>query len=281
MGRASNTYMLPESAFTSPAELERLDKVNTALTVFFNGKLSFAPIEDTQPRRILELGCGSGAWAIDAASNFSKAEVIAVDINPIPPRPLPKNLTFMKLNLLKPLPFKKCSFDIIHARMVMMHLPQVEEVLQRVFDLLRPGGYIILEDPDNEDLNDEGIPRGPVGKEHLSTILNTLMQSLGAQPCIGRDHKKILESSGYFDDITVKKVCIPITPVEEAKKGSPEAKLGHSWKESWKTLAEALPARYSDQGLTKDVVNTFLTTIDDPNSHIVTALYFSWGRKKL
>lgn len=40
------------------------------------------------------------------------------------------------------------SFDLIHARLVLVHLPEREAVLQKLVDSLRPGGWLLIEDAD-------------------------------------------------------------------------------------------------------------------------------------
>lgn len=44
-----------------------------------------APIGES-PQRILDLGTGTGIWALDMADMFPSAEVIGVDIAPIQPK---------------------------------------------------------------------------------------------------------------------------------------------------------------------------------------------------
>ncbi|KAF7374725.1 Methyltransferase str3 [Mycena sanguinolenta] len=43
-------------------------------------------MHNTIARKIIELGCGSGAWAIQAAKQFPDAQVVAVDQSPLPDR---------------------------------------------------------------------------------------------------------------------------------------------------------------------------------------------------
>lgn len=40
------------------------------------------------------------------------------------------------------------TFDLVHARALLQHLPQREEVLDRFVDCLRPGGWLVIEDSD-------------------------------------------------------------------------------------------------------------------------------------
>ena len=37
-------------------------------------------------------------------------------------------------------------YDLIHARLVLSHLPQRREVLVRLTQALRPGGWLVIED---------------------------------------------------------------------------------------------------------------------------------------
>lgn len=48
------------------------------MLLIMNGKLVKAPIEN--PRRVLDLGTGTGIWATDFASEHPEAEVIGLDL---------------------------------------------------------------------------------------------------------------------------------------------------------------------------------------------------------
>jgi SAM-dependent methyltransferase len=45
-------------------------------------------------------------------------------------------------------PFPEESFDFVHARAVLMHLPNRMEILRRMVSWLRPGGWLLVEDAD-------------------------------------------------------------------------------------------------------------------------------------
>jgi SAM-dependent methyltransferase len=44
--------------------------------------------------------------------------------------------------------FPEQSFDLVHARAVLMHLPDDPSVLRRMRSWLTPGGWLLLEEPD-------------------------------------------------------------------------------------------------------------------------------------
>lgn len=49
-----------------------------------NGKLFYAPIGD-KPSRILDVGTGTGIWAIDVGDEYPNTEIIGTDISPTQP----------------------------------------------------------------------------------------------------------------------------------------------------------------------------------------------------
>ncbi|KAF7327162.1 S-adenosyl-L-methionine-dependent methyltransferase [Mycena kentingensis (nom. inval.)] len=143
--RQKAEYIFP-AAKDSQAEISRLDEMHAAVTSYIGG-LSRAPLHEIAPKKILELGCGTGAWAILAAHEFPEAQITAVDIAPLPDdRALPANVTFMQADIREALPFSAGSFDVVHARLLLSHLPKQQEAVTRVATLLAPNGILIIEE---------------------------------------------------------------------------------------------------------------------------------------
>jgi trans-aconitate methyltransferase len=44
--------------------------------------------------------------------------------------------------------FPEQSFDLVHARAVLMHIPDDPDIVRRMASWLRPGGWLLLEEPD-------------------------------------------------------------------------------------------------------------------------------------
>lgn len=66
------------------AEQERMDMQHHIYLMIFSGELYRAPI----PRkvgRVLDIGCGTGKWAIDFADMHPEADVVATDLSVIQP----------------------------------------------------------------------------------------------------------------------------------------------------------------------------------------------------
>ncbi len=72
---------------------ENLDLYHHIFTMMLGGRLYLAPIaKDSQ--RVLDLGTGTGIWAMDFADHHPSASVIATDLSPIQPSLVPPNLEY-------------------------------------------------------------------------------------------------------------------------------------------------------------------------------------------
>lgn len=85
------------------------------LSLLLDNKLCLAPIGD-HPKRVLDVGTGTGIWAIDFADQFPSAEVIGTDLSPIQPSFVPPNLKFELDDAQLDWTYSPGYFDFIHIR---------------------------------------------------------------------------------------------------------------------------------------------------------------------
>ncbi|KAF9882000.1 methyltransferase domain-containing protein [Colletotrichum karsti] len=159
----AGSYVFPNDA----AEQERLDLQSLALTELFSGRLHFAPInEEASPKRILDVGTGTGAWAMDMGDSYPEARVIGVDLSPIQSNAVPPNVHFYVEDASQPWAWPD-PFDYIHTRVLLGSFGDFKnEVIQQSFDSLRPGGWLESQDFNVEATSDDGTlaPDGPLSR---------------------------------------------------------------------------------------------------------------------
>ncbi|KAG6076340.1 hypothetical protein E4U31_003495 [Claviceps sp. LM219 group G6] len=75
-------------------EQSREDMKHAMLMMLTENKPFLAPIGD-HPQKILDIGTGTGIWAIDVGDRYPSAKVRGVDIAPIQPKWVPPNVSFV------------------------------------------------------------------------------------------------------------------------------------------------------------------------------------------
>jgi len=134
-----------------------------------------------------EVGGGGGSIATWLARRVGLAgRVLATDIDPrfLETLKVP-NLEVRRHDIVSdPLPEE--TFDLIHARLVLVHLPQWQKVLQRLISVLKPGGWLLDEEFDSESVPPE--PSTSPGEVFLKTheAMAQLMRDRGFDRYYGR-----------------------------------------------------------------------------------------------
>lgn len=134
----------------------------------------------------MDIGCGSGAWAIAYASEFPKAQVTATDVTPPKPSSLPGNLTILADNAEQDWSFDD-KFDYIHVRMLTLAIHEWPAFFRRCWEHLSPGGWIELEDAaspygaENQAANCENSVFLRVSVLYYQGLLRTGIDMMAAQ----------------------------------------------------------------------------------------------------
>ncbi|KAI2639258.1 S-adenosyl-L-methionine-dependent methyltransferase [Xylaria nigripes] len=135
--------------------LESMDCVHHCLTLLLNNKLYLAPIPEG-PIKVLDIGCGTGIWAIDFADAHLDAEVIGTDISPSQPDWVPPNLKFEIEDCTQPWTYPRNHFDFVHLRYLFGAISDWDELYKEAYRACKPGGWIEAIEPSVNLKSDDG-----------------------------------------------------------------------------------------------------------------------------
>jgi SAM-dependent methyltransferase len=217
--------------------------------------------------RCLEVGAGGGSIARWLAERVTPSgQVVATDINT---RDLDVGdhigLDVRQHDIVKDT-LEESVFDLIHARLLLEHLRERDEVLQKLVHALRPGGWLVIEDTDYIS----GVPISDLGAslhEHTQAVRLQAFASAGVEHTLGRQLPARLRALGLGDIDNEGRVWV-------MEGGSPGAR--------WFRLSlDHLRTRLVGAGkLTDDEVDRMLALFEDPNWAAMSPIIMAaWGRR--
>ena len=128
------------------ASEERLAKRNTLLRALIQGENpeeeAFRAISERMPRRVLDVGCGTGEMAERVAREVG-AEVVAVDISQRMVDLTRDRGIAARLADVQALPFADADFDCVAACWVLYHAADVDAAIRECARVLEPGGRLV------------------------------------------------------------------------------------------------------------------------------------------
>ncbi|KAK1841341.1 UMTA [Colletotrichum chrysophilum] len=175
-----------------------------------DNKLGTAPPNEkgAQVKRALDVGTGTGLWAIEFGDEHPEAEVIGVDLSAVQVDFVPPNVRFEIDDIEEPWTFSK-PFDYIHSRMMTSSIANWKSYLQKCYDGLEPGGYLELDEFDIfPDCDDDTF----TGDLAISKALGLLAEAMAK---IGRAFQSVPELRQMmvdvgFEDVHFKQYKWPI-----------------------------------------------------------------------
>ncbi len=196
---ADAPYMLPKD----DAELNRLDFQHYMLRYAMRG-LYAPPLG--QLRSALDVGCGTGRWALEMAQVFPQARIVALDLvaPPATGAPQPANFQFIEGNALKGLPFADGAFDFTHQRALLGAIPEAAwpGVARELARVTAPDGWVQLIEP-------APAPQGGPGMSALAGWVQQASMRRGINTMIGSQVSEFLRQAG-LQDIHTREVEIPM-----------------------------------------------------------------------
>jgi len=118
---------------------EAMDILHHMSTLMQDGKLYLAELGDNV-EKVLDVGCGTGIWAIDFADQHAESEVIGLDISPQQPQWIPVNLKFEVDDITQEWTYPANTFDYIHMRWMVGSVANWTALYKEIFRALKSGG---------------------------------------------------------------------------------------------------------------------------------------------
>ena len=149
--------------------------------------------------RCLEVGGGAGTIAEWLCQRVGTARhVVATDLDTrLLEAIISPNIEVRRHNVVNDDLEKDC-YDLVHARYVLLHLKEWEDVLKKLADSLKPGGWLFIEDPDLDeimcDAATEDVDRAIIDR-HFDAV-KQVMSKIGMDMNFGSNTLKAFKDNG-------------------------------------------------------------------------------------
>jgi SAM-dependent methyltransferase len=148
--------------------------------------------------RCLEVGPGAGSimtWMSEVVG--PKGQVVAVDLDPkFLGESGQSNVEIVRADI-RTAQLSGQSFDLVHARYVLIHIPDYETALNRMLDCLKPGGWLVLEEPDFSESHGITGSEGQLkAVQKVNDAIKCMYERLGMDYSLGRNVPGLLQSRG-------------------------------------------------------------------------------------
>jgi SAM-dependent methyltransferase len=216
----------------------------------------------------LEVGAGAGSiarWFCGRVGPDGRVVATDLDTGFLEQRPEP-NLEVRRHDIVADY-LETDAFDVVHARLVLEHLPERDQVLRRLVAALRPGGWLVLEEFDWCSL--VPAPDCRAGDLHSRTYdaLRIVVVAAGIDPEYGRCLPLDFRAAGLVDVGAEGRVYVALG-------GSPAATW---WQLSLAKLCE--PALAGGRLPEAEVADVLAACDDDRYCTLFPTTVTVWGRR--
>lgn len=111
-----------------------------------HNNITHCPLQN--PKRILDIGCGTGRETVQLAQKFPEAQIFGIDLSPVPAiHPKPKNVEYIQGNVRDLIKARDprigtWSFDFVYSRLLSMGETDWTGYFADVSSILAPGGWL-------------------------------------------------------------------------------------------------------------------------------------------
>ncbi|RYP16832.1 hypothetical protein DL765_004853 [Monosporascus sp. GIB2] len=253
-------------------EQSREELLHLLFVGVLNGKYYLAPI-GSNPQKIIDLGTGTGSWAIEVAEKFPGAEVVGVDLSPIQPDWCPPNLRFHVDNIEDDWVYGS-GFDYIHLRHMALTMKSPATLLTTAYDKTKSGGWIEFQDLLlNLSCDDDALPPDYVLPQ-IPQLTKESLKSLDFDVDFVDRLPLELERAGF---INVRREVFKV-PVGAWPRNEKMRYFGLMAREVLVELLRPLASKpFQSLGIPQSDLNAIVSEAEDAFDHIDHHIYVEFG----
>ncbi|KAL5332377.1 S-adenosyl-L-methionine-dependent methyltransferase [Aspergillus crustosus] len=226
-GRRYHNYK--EGSYKFPndeREQDRLDLFHSMFKLLLGNRLFLAPIRDKEePLRVLDIGTGTGIWAIEFADEFPLAEeaslsflIVGNDLSPIQPRWVPPNVIFEIDDVEAEWP-NRPPFDFIHSRYMCGSVQDWPRLFEQAYSQTKPGGWVEFQDFHLVNYSEDGTLREGNNVNRFYELLREACDKVNRPVTVGKELGKWAEEAGFVNVVHAKfQLPLGIWPREKRMK---------------------------------------------------------------
>jgi SAM-dependent methyltransferase len=259
---------MPTQYLLDPTWYAERDRLNSLTQLYDPGTMALIERLDLPSgARCAEIGAGTGSVAELLARHVGPGgQVLAVDTDTRFLDPLADATINVARQDVTAVPLPPSQFDLIHARLLLEHLPQRDTVLASLAEGLAPGGWLLIEDLDwaTSEVID---PPSPI-YNRVTSACREFMRSRGYDPEYARRLPRCLTAAG-LTDVGTQAVALQVRA--DAEHGIPQ----------WELLVEQLaPGLLTGGWIEQADLESFTTLCRESDSVIFAPLMISgWARR--
>ncbi|KAL9640216.1 MAG: hypothetical protein Q9164_000403 [Protoblastenia rupestris] len=179
-------------------ELDRIDLKHHVMMLLCNGYLHLAPLSN--PRRVLDIGTGTGIWAIEMAEQYPDAEVTGIDLSPVQPSWVPDNVKFEIDDVeAKDWTWPDNYFDYLHSRFMLGSISSWKRLIRKAFQHTKPGGYFELQELNCRFASDDGTLKEDSNLSYWSRIITEASAAYNRPIPLHTEYFDWFEKAGFVD----------------------------------------------------------------------------------
>ncbi|KAG9229111.1 S-adenosyl-L-methionine-dependent methyltransferase [Amylocarpus encephaloides] len=197
-GRRYHSYRAGQYQFPNDeSEQEREDMKHAMVVNLCGGKLHYAPVDN--PHRVLDIGTGTGVWAIDMGDEYPSAEILGIDLSPIQPDWVPPNVKFMVDDAESPWLAKPNSYDFIHARHMVSSIKDWPKLLSEAYTATKPGGWVELQELRFQIQCDDNTMKDDYGVRKFLELVRDALAIFGVDVFTMTKNAQRLRDAGFVN----------------------------------------------------------------------------------